>query len=273
MGVLNVTPNSFSAVGRHLSLDLAIEYARQMHADGAAIIDVGGEPTNPGVNPIVSLQEELDRVIPVVEILAKELPIPISVDTSKPEVMRTAIEKGARFINDVRGLSDPGAMKVVADSGVGVCLMHMLHPYGKPTEVENDALGDDPITSIKAYLQKRVEECLAAGIKREQIVIDPGVGHGNFGKNLQQNIALLAGLEEFLSLGFPILIGLSRKTFIGEILNLPVEDRLYGSLAAAVIAVTKGASIIRTHDVRPTFEAVKVANALSPGLFIKQVEP
>jgi dihydropteroate synthase len=262
MGILNITPNSFSSIGRFLSVDQAVRYAKQMVADGAAIIDVGGEPTNPGVHPIVSLQEELERVIPVVTALVHELSVPISVDTSKPQIMREAILAGAGFINDVRALQEPGALAVVQQSGVAVCLMHMSFPYGKETAIPLDPLGACAVDSVSAFLRQRLEVCVSAGIPRSQIVIDPGIGGGNFGKNLQQNLRLLACLREFKKLGAPVLIGVSRKMFIGELLDLPAEERLCGSLAAASIAVNNGASIIRAHDVKATVEAVKIAAAI-----------
>lgn len=261
MGILNITPNSFAATGRFLDLAAAVAYGRQMYEDGAAIIDVGGEATNPGVHPVVSLQQELDRILPVVEQLARELPIPISVDTSKPEVMRQAIQCGAGLINDVRALEHPQALEIIAATPAAICLMHMSYPNGKPQDA-SDRLGADPIKIIKDYLQQRVAACLQAGIKSERIVVDPGIGHGNFGKNLRQNIQLIQGLAELKTLNLPLLVGLSRKTFIGEILELPEEERLYGSLAAAVMAVNNGAAIIRCHDVRATVEALKVATML-----------
>lgn len=286
MGILNITPNSFCPVGRFLSVEHALAYAEQMVAEGAAIIDVGGEPTNPGVHPIVSLQEELGRVIPVVEILARTLPVPISVDTSKPEVMREAIVHGAGFINDVRALQHPGALKVVAETQVAVCLMHMgaletetgesLPQQIPPPPKEgastpffkggNSCKGGGNnsliVSAVKNFLQVRIDVCLAAGIQREQIVLDPGIGGGHFGKNLAQNLQLLAHLDKFQTFQLPLLVGVSRKSFIGELLNLPVEERLYGSLAAAVMAVVRGATIIRTHDVKATVEAVKIADAI-----------
>ncbi len=263
MGILNITPNSFSAVGRFLSVDEALQHARQMVTDGAAIIDVGGEPTNPGVHPVISLQEELDRVIPVITALARELPVPISVDTSKPQVMHEAIMAGAGFINDVRALQEPGALARVEKTGVAICLMHMSFPYGLDSTAGSNPTQVCPIDSILGFLEQRITTCVSAGILRSQIVIDPGIGGGNFGKNLQQNLRLLAHLHEFKTLGAPILIGVSRKMFIGELLNLPIADRLYGSLAAASIAINNGASIIRAHDVKATVEAVKVAAAIA----------
>jgi dihydropteroate synthase len=305
MAILNITPNSFSEVGRHASIDSALQHAAQAVKAGATIIDVGGEPTNPGVFPVVSMQQELDRVIPVVEAIAREFPVIVSVDTSKPAVMQAALEVGMGLINDVRALTEPGALEVAAKADVPVCLMHMAYPYGLPspascrrpaacprdpahtdvklnvpvnwipasmpgrrkeawsdsTDIRDDST-EDITSTVKTFLKRRREVCIAAGIKPENIIIDPGIGHGNFGKNLHQNLQLLNQLKEFKELQSPILVGVSRKTFIGELLDVPVESRLSGSLAAAVLAVVNGASIIRAHDVRETVEAVKVAMAI-----------
>lgn len=190
MGILNITPNSFSEVGRFISIKQALQHVRQMVSDGAAVIDVGGEPTNPGVHPVVSVQQELDRVVPVVEAIVRECDIPVSVDTSKPEVMREVLNAGACLINDVRGLRDPEAMQVIAQSNAAVCLMHMSFPEGKPT---TNPFKGDVVTEVKHFLTERLAVCTAAGIKRHKIIIDPGIGHGNFGKNLSQNLTLLAG--------------------------------------------------------------------------------
>lgn len=258
MGILNITPHSFSSIGRFTALDQALRYAEKIVNEGAAIIDVGGESTNPGVHPITSEQEELDRVIPVVEAISRELPIPVSVDTSKPNVMREAINKGAGFINDVRALRHPGSLDIIAQSGLPVCLMHMLHPDGQSHLAPDGDIGDDPVTAIKTFLQERIDACLMAGISKDKIVLDPGIGHGNFGKMQQQNLQILHQLDRFQDMPFPLLLGVSRKTFIGNIINQPVEERLYGSLAATALAVMKGATIIRAHDVKETVQAVKV---------------
>lgn len=268
MGILNVTPNSFSAVGRFVSVPDALAHARRLYAEGAAVIDVGGEPTNPGVHPVVSLQEELDRVIPVVAALSKELPIPISVDTSKLAVMCEAIAHGACIINDVRGLEASGAIELLAAARVAVVVMHMRYPYGKPSVVSSVPAAANVVQMVQDYLRQRVAACLAGGISQQHIVIDPGIGHGNFGKDLPQNLQLIAQLATFATFNLPILVGLSRKTFIGELLNLPVEERLHGSLAAAVWAVSQGASLIRTHDVRATVEALRVAVAIRAQMIV-----
>jgi dihydropteroate synthase len=259
MGILNFTPNSFSSIGRFMALDECLRYAENITNEGVGIIDVGGEPTNPGVHPITSEQEELDRVIPVVEALSKEIPIPISVDTSKANVMQEAIKHGAGFINDVRALRNPDALKVVAEANVPICLMHMCHPDGKPSKNSSPDMGDDPINAIKSFLRERIDACLAAGIKSDKIVIDPGIGHGSFGKTQQQNLQILNQLSIFKDLPYPLLLGVSQKTFIGNILGVTAEKRLAGSLAATTIGVMNGAMIIRAHDVKETVEAIKVA--------------
>jgi len=262
MGILNLSPFSFAAVGRHVNLDDALRYAEQMTAEGAAIIDVGGEPSNPGVHPIISLQQELDRVIPVVEALAKRIAIPLSIDTSKAAVMREAISQGAGFINDVRALREPEALTVVAETQVPVCLMHMSFPDGCPPAALANQPDDTLLQEVSHFLASRVDACRKAGIRRDKILLDPGIGGGSFGKNLTGNLTLLSNLTDFASLGFPLLIGVSRKAFIGELLQVPVEDRLYGSLAAATVAVLNGANLIRAHDVKATVHAVKIAAAI-----------
>jgi dihydropteroate synthase len=255
MGVLNVTPDSFSDGGKYNDLCSAVARAKEMVSEGAALIDVGGESTRPGA-PLVSVQEELDRVIPIVEALVRELPVPISVDTSKPEVMREALRGGAGMINDVRALREPGAMEVLSESNVPVCLMHMR---GDPATMQDNPVYEDVVAEVKAFLAGRIQACEAAGIGRRRLFVDPGFG---FGKTLAQNLALLKSLGDLLTLGVPLLVGLSRKSMIGTILNAAVSERLYGSLAAAVIAVWQGASIVRTHDVKATFQALQVCRAV-----------
>lgn len=254
MGVLNVTPDSFSDGGRYRSLDTALLRAEIMVAEGAAIIDVGGESTRPGAPP-VSMQEELDRVLPVVERLARELSIPVSVDTSKPEVMREAARAGAGLINDVRALHMSGALDAAVASGLPVCLMHIR---GEPATMQQEPRYSDVVTEVHAFLADRVRVCEAAGIPRERILVDPGFG---FGKTLDHNLRLLRHLDRFTGLAAGVLVGISRKSMIGLLLNVPVDDRLSGSLAAAVIALWQGAKIIRTHDVRETVQAVCVCAA------------
>ena len=254
MGVLNVTPDSFSDGGRYLQLDAALRRAEAMVEEGAALIDVGGESTRPGAPP-VSVQEELDRVLPVVERLAREMPVPISVDTSKPEIIREAARAGAGLINDVRALRLPGALEATVASGLPVCLMHM---QGEPGTMQQQPAYADVVAEVLAFLTERVCVCESAGIAHERILVDPGFG---FGKTLDHNLALLRHLDRFTDLAAGILVGVSRKSMIGALLNAPVGERLSGSLAAAVIAFWQGANIIRTHDVRETVQALCVCAA------------
>jgi len=251
MGVLNITPDSFSDGGHYRQLTDALRRAEAMVAEGAAIIDIGGESTRPGALP-VSAQEELDRVLPVVARLARELPVPISVDTSKSEVMREAISAGAGLINDVRALRLPGALGVVVASGVPVCLMHMR---GEPGIMQREPYYADVVAEVRAFLAERVHACEAAGIPGDRILIDPGFG---FGKTLAHNLSLLRYLDRFAGLAAGVVVGLSRKSMIGSLSNAPVGERLSGSLAAAVIAAWQGARIIRAHDVRETVQALRV---------------
>lgn len=254
MGVLNVTPDSFSDGGCYLQPDAALRRAEIMAEEGAAIIDVGGESTRPGA-PLVTVQEELDRVLPVVERLTRALSIPISVDTSKPEVMREAARVGAGLINDVRALQVPGALDVAAASGLPVCLMHLR---GEPATMQQVPRYSDAVAEVYAFLAERVQICEAAGISRDRILVDPGFG---FGKTLEHNLRLLRHLNRFTDLAAGVLVGISRKSMIGLLLNTPVTERLSGSLAAAVIALWQGAKIIRTHDVRETVQALCVCAA------------
>lgn len=255
MGILNVTPDSFSDGGDFISVDKALERAYLMVEEGAAIIDIGGESTRPGALP-VSVQEELDRVLPIVEGLVAELSVPLSIDTSKPEVMRAAVQAGAGLINDVRALSAEGALQTVYELKVPVCLMHM---QGEPRGMQHSPQYRDVVSEVKGFLADRVEACLKAGIGRESLIVDPGFG---FGKGLVHNLSLLRHLGVIAELGLPLLVGLSRKSMFGALLNLPVDRRLYASLSAAVIAVLRGASIIRVHDVGATVEAIAVVQAV-----------
>lgn len=255
MGVLNVTPDSFSDGGRYLQLTDALRRAEAMAAEGAAIIDVGGESTRPGAPP-VSVQEELDRVLPVVERLARELPIPVSVDTSKPEVMREAARAGAGLINDVRALRLPGALAVAAACDVPVCLMHMR---GEPATMQREPDYADVVTEVYDFLAERIRRCADAGIARDRILVDPGFG---FGKTLEHNLSLLRHLDRFVGLAAGLLVGISRKSMIGALLDAPIGERSSGSLAAAVIAAWRGARIIRAHDVRETVRALRVCAAV-----------
>lgn len=251
MGILNVTPDSFSDGASYLQLDRALRRAQSMIEEGATLIDVGGESTRPGADE-VGLDEELSRVVPVVERLAAELDVWISVDTYKPEVMRETTAAGAHLINDIRALAEPGAVQVVAETGVPVCLMHM---QGAPRTMQESPRYDELIGDIQAFFQERVTACLAAGIARESLILDPGFG---FGKTLQQNYELLGRMSEFAGFGLPLLVGMSRKSMIGNLLQRPVDERLAGSLAAALFAFTQGAHIIRVHDVKETVDALRV---------------
>ncbi len=256
MGILNVTPDSFSDGGMFVKPSDALKHAVRMVEEGAAIIDVGGESTRPGAQS-VSLQQELDRVIPVIETLTSELSVPVSIDTSKPEVMREAATAGAGMINDVCALSAEGAIEAVSELQIPVCLMHM---QGEPRSMQQQPLYDDVVAEVSDYLQQRAQACLAAGIPGQYILLDPGFG---FGKTLQHNLLLLQNFESLTALGYPLLAGVSRKSMIGQILDeRGADQRLYGSLAAAVIAAMKGASILRVHDVRATVDAMRVTAAV-----------
>jgi dihydropteroate synthase len=255
MGILNVTPDSFSDGGRFAQLDSALHRAEQMLAEGARIIEVGGESTRPGAPP-VPLQEELDRVVPVIEALRRRLDIAISVDTFKPSVMEAACAAGAHLINDIRALEEDGALAVVLRHRAAVCLMHM---QGQPQSMQAAPHYEDVVSEVASYLRGRADACLAAGVPKEAIAIDPGIG---FGKNLEHNLKLLAHGRRLGQLGFPLLIGVSRKSMFQHLLGLPVDRRLHASLAAACLSVWQGAAIIRAHDVRHTVEAVRVAAAI-----------
>jgi len=257
MGILNVTPDSFSDGGNFLSRHDAVTQALRMAQEGVDIIDVGGESTRPGAPP-VTVQEEMDRVLPVIEVLHASVSLPISIDTSKPEVMRAAVSAGAGLINDVRALREPGALEAAASTGAPVCLMHML---GEPRTMQADPHYGDVVAEVADFLRERMQAARAAGILANRILIDPGFG---FGKTLAHNLELLRGLRKLISLGAPILAGLSRKSMIGQALGLPVENRLYASVALAVLAVQNGASIVRVHDVGPTVEALRMWAAVYP---------
>ncbi len=257
MGILNITPDSFSDGGVFLSPEKAIAQALRMAEEGADIIDVGGESTRPGARP-VSVQEELDRVLPVVEVLHGRIPLPISIDTSKPEVMRAAVAVGAGFINDVRALREPGALEAAAQLEVPVCLMHMR---GEPRTMQDEPRYADVVAEVRDFLGQRRDACMEAGILASRLVIDPGFG---FGKSLQHNIELLRGLKKLGNLGLPVLAGLSRKSMIGKALGLPVEQRLHASVALALMAVQQGARLVRVHDVGPTVETLRMWQAVYP---------
>lgn len=251
MGILNVTPDSFSDGGKFATRDAALNHSKEMLVAGATIIDIGGESTRPNADP-VSEQEELDRVIPIVEAVAHEMDVWISVDTSNPVVMREALNNGASIINDIRALRREGALEVVAEFNCPVCLMHM---QGEPENMASQTNYSDLIGDISSFLFERIHECLNVGIDRENIIIDPGFG---FGKTLDQNYKLLGQLDKFKSFGLPILAGMSRKSMIGNLIQEPVDKRLVGSVVAHLYAMMKGANILRVHDVKEMNEALKI---------------
>ena len=261
MGVINTTPDSFSDGGslysqEKLDLERAFERAREMTAAGAAILDIGGESTRPGAAP-VSLDEELQRVMPLVERVVAELDVVVSVDTSAPQVMQAAAAAGAGLINDVRALAREGALQTAAATGLPVCLMHI---QGEPGTMQSEPAYDDVVAEVGDFLASRVLACEQAGIGRERLLVDPGFG---FGKTVAHNLQLLQGLPQLAALGLPLLVGLSRKSLIGKILGRNTDQRLPASLALAVMAVERGAIIIRTHDVAETADAVAMAVALA----------
>jgi len=261
MGVLNVTPDSFSDGGRYFDRRHALERARQMLADGADLIDIGGESTRPGATP-TDEGDEIERVIPLLEELRSECDergVPLSIDTRKTAVMAAAIDAGASMINDVGALRAPGAIEAVARSDVAVCLMHMR---GEPRTMQHDVVYTDVVAEVKDFLGGRAKACEGAGIARERIVIDPGFG---FGKSVDHNLVLLNRLPEIVALGFPVAAGLSRKSTIGALTGRGVDERVAGSIAAALAAVARGAAIVRAHDVRETVDALKVWRAASIG--------
>jgi len=256
MGVLNVTPDSFSDGGDFFCKDVALRQAERMINDGAAIIDVGGESTRPGAVS-VSVQEELERVVPVVEVIANHFPVIVSVDTSTAQVISAVAAVGAGLLNDVRALQREGALEAAVQTNLPICLMHM---QGQPGSMQkNPQYKDDVVVEVGDFLRRRVDVCVAAGISKARLLLDPGFG---FGKTLDHNLTLLASLERFEDFDLPLLVGLSRKSMIGAVTDNPVDQRLAGSVAAAVIAATNGAKIIRAHDVAETVDALKMVSAV-----------
>lgn len=258
MGVLNVTPDSFSDGGQFFTIDYALARARQLVAEGADIVDIGGESTRPGSNA-VDEDEELNRVAPVIEQLAREITVPISIDTYKPAVANACLERGAGMINDISGLRyDNGKMlEVAATHQVPVCIVHM---QGLPKTMQQEPQYDDLVAEIKGFFSERIKVAKSAGIKDENIILDPGIG---FGKTVEHNLILLQRLNEFSDLGFPLLIGTSRKSFIGKISDLPAEERLEGTIASNVLAVMMGAKIVRVHDVLEHIEFILRARCVN----------
>ena len=257
MGILNVTPDSFSDGGEFVGREAAVAHALQMVEAGASIIDVGGESTRPGADAVTA-EEELSRVVPIIEAIRQQSPVPISIDTSKPAVMEAAVAAGSTLINDVRALQEEGALSAAAALQVPVCLMHM---QGQPRTMQQAPYYEDGVvTEVIRFLQQRIAACQFAGIERSQIWVDPGFG---FGKTLEHNLALLNELDRLQSLDVPLLVGISRKSMIGALLgDVPVEQRLQGSVGAAVVAVARGARIVRVHDVRETVEALQGAGLM-----------
>jgi dihydropteroate synthase len=265
MGVLNVTPDSFSDGGDFFSTKLAVKRVEELAEAGAGIIDIGGESTRPGSDP-VSAEEEIRRVVPVIEAVCAKVSVPVSIDTHKPEVAHAALKVGAKMINDVAGLRENGKMgEVAAEHGVPVILMHMK---GKPKTMQENPVYNDLIEEIYSSLEISVDKALAAGIGRDRIIIDPGIG---FGKSFEDNLVVLDRLHEFKSLGVPICIGVSRKAFLGAVLRIPEpKNRLTGTISASMIAVREGAKIVRVHNVKETVEAVKVADAIVTGKLLQE---
>jgi dihydropteroate synthase len=258
MGILNVTPDSFSDGGRYADLEAAVDRAAIMVAEGAAIIDIGGESTRPGALG-VDESVEMERVVPVIERIARSLNVAISIDTSKPRVMAAATAAGACIVNDVYALRAPGAREFAAQAAVGVCLMHM---QGEPRTMQHNPMYGDVVAEVGEFLLQQRTACIDAGIARDAIVLDPGVG---FGKGLEHNMVLLGNLARLNLLGSPLLVGVSRKSFIGRVLGRTPDKRLYGSLGLAALAVSMGARIIRTHDVGPTRDAIQMVAAVLEG--------
>lgn len=255
MGVVNVTPDSFSDGGLHLQRDAALAHAQLLIAEGADILDIGGESTRPGARP-VGIQEELDRVLPVLEGL-RGTSVPVSIDTCKPEVMQAAIAAGAQMVNDINALQDATAMGSVASSNVAVCLMHK---QGSPQTMQQQPHYQNVVAEVCAFLRERVAAARVAGIQAERIVVDPGFG---FGKTLEHNLDLLRNLEKLAELGVPVLAGLSRKSMLGALTGRDVAQRLPASIAAALIAAQRGANVLRVHDVGATVDALKVWDAVN----------
>ena len=257
MGILNVTPDSFSDGGKFSQLDDALYQVERMVAEGADFIDVGGESTRPGAAE-VTVEDELQRVVPVIEAITQRFDTVVSIDTSKAQVMKEAVHAGAGLINDVRALREEGALEIASNLNVPVCLMHM---QGQPRTMQAAPQYNDVVEEVKKFLQQRMHACLEAGISHDQILLDPGFG---FGKSLAHNYQLLNQLEKLHQLDVPLLVGLSRKSMLGKLLERETDDRLAGSIAGATICAMKGAQIIRVHDVKETVDAVKVVSALNP---------
>ena len=255
MGILNATPDSFSDGGLFISAGKAVDHVARMIDEGADIIDIGGESTRPGASP-VSADEENERVIPIITAISQRFDVVISIDTSKAEVMQAAVSAGAGMINDVRALTEKNALQVAAEMPVPVCLMHM---QGQPETMQDKPAYVNVLTEVREFLTARVEACVMAGMEKSRLILDPGFG---FGKTQQQNFSLLNGLESITLDKLPILAGLSRKSIIGQTLGLPVDERVFASIALALLAVKNGASLVRVHDVKASFEAIRMFEAV-----------
>ncbi len=255
LGVLNVTPDSFSDGGQFSGVEIALERAREMELQGADMIDVGGESTRPGAEPVTA-DEEIHRVVPVIEAIRQHSDVPVSIDTSKPEVMRAAVAAGANLINDVYALRAPGAVEACAELNVPVCLMHM---QGEPRTMQHRPEYQNVVAEVRKFLRERAQACVERGISEQHIILDPGFG---FGKSLEHNLQMLANIDAFCGLDFPVLVGISRKSMLGELLERPVNDRVIGSVTAAVIACIKGVRFFRVHDVTETVDALKLCDAV-----------
>ena len=255
MGILNLTPDSFSDGGLYINPEQAVKRALQMIDEGADIIDIGGESTRPGAQPLTT-EQEIERVVPVIKALRSVSEVVISIDTSKPQVMRKAVEAGANLINDVRALQEEGALKTVVDLNVPVCLMHM---QGEPRSMQTNPVYKNVVDDVIAFLQQRIDECVSAGVLKDQIILDPGFG---FGKSLDHNLSLLKHLSEFVKMGLQVLIGTSRKSMLGHITGAEVDKRLEAGLATVVLAYQSGARIFRVHDVKQTVDVLKVCHAV-----------
>lgn len=263
MGIINLDPASYCKVGRFAQIDEILKHAHEAVAAGAAILDIGAEATNPFTATRMTAQEEMDRLLPVLEILLREIAIPIAVDTYKTEVMKAAIELGVHMINDIMALRSPGAMELLATyPEIPVCLMHMAYSVDENKGNTEVVYPKGLTQTIYNFLTERVKKCVEGGINRHRLLIDPGIGGGNFGKTAQEVLQLISDLTIFESISCPLLLGLSRKSFIGELLNLPVEQRLPASLAMTTLSVERGALLIRAHDVKPTVETLQIVTAL-----------
>ncbi len=258
MGILNITPDSFSEGGRNFDFTVAVEQAKRMVDDGADIIDIGGESTRPGADP-VGLDEEIRRTIPVIEALAGEIGVPLSIDTYKPEVAKRALDAGATIINDISGLRDETMVGLAIERNVPVIIMHMK---GTPRDMQQNPVYEDVVTEVAAWLDTQAQNVIAAGLPSEKILIDPGIG---FGKTRDHNLEIVRRLSEFKSLGYPIVLGTSRKAFIGAVLDLPADERVEGTIASVVYGITRGANIVRVHDVKEVARACKIADAIIMG--------